>query len=235
MRTDNLYVPEHTQPYGLKRLGWILILSVLLGYIVPLALAQSHGTSSRKKQGIIVAFGNSLTEGLGVSPSQAYPSVLENKLRQDGFDYRVINAGSSGETTSGALARTDWILKLEPDIVILETGANDGLRGIDPSLIEANLVNIVAKLKDAGCSVLLVAIPMVPNLGTAYTEAFKQVFVKVADHHQVLLVTNFLENVGGNQALNQADGIHPNAQGYQVVVNNIYPYLVRQIEQFQQE
>jgi acyl-CoA thioesterase-1 len=198
MRTDNLAVTERTQPYGLKRLGWILILGVLLGYTnQQLALAQSSGTSSSKKQGVIVAFGDSLTEGLGVSPSQAYPSVLEKKLRQDGFDYRVINAGSSGETTSGALARTDWILRLKPDIVILETGANDGLRGIDPSLIEANLMNIVAKLKNAGCRVLLVAIPMVPNLGTAYTEAFKQAFVNVADHHQVMLVTNFLENVGG--------------------------------------
>jgi acyl-CoA thioesterase-1 len=188
---------------------------------------------SAEPRGVIVAFGTSLTEGLGVDQHQSYPYLLEERLRQEGFDYRVINAGNSGETTSGALARTDWILQLQPDIVILETGANDGLRGIDTALIEDNLMRIVAKLKAAGCSVVLVAIPMVPNLGYAYTEAFNQLFINVADLNQITLVTNFLAGVGGNPALNQADGIHPNTQGYQVIVKNILPYVVRQIEQNQ--
>jgi len=184
----------------------------------------------KKIEGTIVAVGDSLTEGQGVEEELAYPAVLEEKLYARGYSYRVVNAGISGETSSGTLARTKWILTLNPDIVILVIGANDGFRGIDPDLIEANIRQIVNKLKKENVLVVLGAMQIVQNLGKDYTTAFANLFPKIARSESLILTPFFLKGVAANRQLNQADGIHPTAEGYQVVVDNILPSVVAAIE-----
>jgi acyl-CoA thioesterase-1 len=181
-------------------------------------------------EGIIVAVGDSLTEGLGVAEEFAYPTLLEKKLQSGGYHYRVINAGVSGETSSGTLARIKWVLTLKPDIVILVIGANDGFRGIDPELIKKNILMIVRVLKDKKVTVLLGGMQMVQNMGKEYTTAFEKNYTLVARKENVGLVPFFLTGVAANPKLNQADGIHPTAEGYRVVVDHIFPYVIEAIE-----
>jgi acyl-CoA thioesterase-1 len=179
--------------------------------------------------------GDSLTEGLGVEEEFAYPAVLERKLRDLGYPYQVINAGISGETSSGTLARIKWILTLKPDIVILVIGANDGFRGIDPHLIKTNIQKIVKELKIQKVTVVLGAMQIVQNLGRDYTTAFEKIYPAVAHSEAIILTSFFLKGVAANQKLNQADGIHPTANGYQVIVDNITPYVVEAIKSHRQK
>ena len=181
-------------------------------------------------EGIIVAVGDSLTEGLGVAEEFAYPALLEKKLRSSGYPYRVINAGVSGETSSGTLARIKWVLTLKPDIVILVIGANDGFRGIDPELIKTNILTIVRELKEKKVTVLLGGMQMGQNLGKEYITAFEKIYPLVAREENVGFVPFFLTGVAANPKLNQADGIHPTAEGYQVVVDHIFPYVIEAIK-----
>ena len=183
-----------------------------------------------KYEGTIVAVGDSLTEGLGVEEELAYPAVLEKKLHSLGYPYRVINAGISGETSSGTLARIKWVLTLKPDIVILVIGANDGFRGIAPDLIKANIEKIVQALKDHNVTVVLGAMQMVQNLGRDYTTAFASIYQEVARSEAIILTPFFLKDVAADRKLNQTDGIHPSAEGYQVIVDNITPYVVEAIK-----
>ena len=182
-----------------------------------------------KYEGTIVAVGDSLTEGLGVDEELAYPAVLEGKLRGLEYPYRVVNAGISGETSSGTLARIKWVLTLNPDIVILVVGANDGFRGIDPDLIRTNIEEIVQELKAHNVTVVLGAMQMVQNLGPDYTTAFANIYPEVARSQDIILTPFFLEGVAAERKLNQADGIHPTAEGYKVIVENITPYVVEAI------
>jgi acyl-CoA thioesterase-1 len=184
---------------------------------------------TRQSAGTIVAMGDSLTEGLGVAEHQAYPVLLERSLKEKGFDYRVVNAGVSGETSSGARARLNWVLSLAPDIVILETGANDGLRGVDPELIRTNIEAIVKEFRSRGITVVLAGMQMVTNLGRQYTRAFSSVYTDLAREHDIIFVPFFLEGVGGKPLLNQPDGIHPNAAGYEVIVKNLLPHVIEAI------
>ena len=181
-------------------------------------------------EGIIVAVGDSLTEGLGLEEEFAYPAVLERKLRDLGYPYQVVNAGISGETSSGTVARIKWILTLKPDIVILVIGANDGFRGIDPDLIKTNIQKIVKELKAQNVTVVLGAMQIVLNLGQNYTTAFEKIYPAVAQSETIILTPFFLNGVAANRKLNQADGIHPTADGYQVIVDNITPYVVEAIK-----
>jgi acyl-CoA thioesterase-1 len=181
-------------------------------------------------EGTIVAIGDSLTEGLGVDEELTYPALLQNKLMEDGSAYKVINAGVSGETSSGALSRINWALTLNPDIVILVTGANDGLRGIDPQLIRTNITKIIQLLKERKIVVVLGGMQMVQNLGQKYTTTFADIYPDIAKAQDVILIPFFLGGVGGNSDLNQPDGIHPTADGYRIIVNNIYPYVVEAIQ-----
>jgi acyl-CoA thioesterase I len=182
-------------------------------------------------EGTVVAFGDSLTAGYGLPEDQAYPALLEKKLQQAGYRWRVVNAGISGETSSGALSRVDWILKLKPDIVILETGANDGLRGVDPKLTEGNIDHTVALLQVNGVTVVLAGMRMLANLGPDYTREFASIYPNVAAKRKVSLIPFFLAGVAGDASLNQADGLHPRAEGYRIVTDLVYPYLLRAIEQ----
>jgi acyl-CoA thioesterase-1 len=175
--------------------------------------------------GTIVALGDSLTEGFGLGQADAYPAQLERRLQKEGLNWRVINAGVSGETSSGTLSRLDWILKLKPDIVILATGANDGLRGLDPGKLRENLDQMIRKLQGRGISVVLLGMKMVPNLGREYLEAFESVYRDLAAAHDLVFMPFMLADVALDPALNQSDGIHPTPRGYGVLVQNLFPYV----------
>ncbi len=177
--------------------------------------------------GTIVAVGDSLTAGYGVNEADAYPAQLEKKLQAGGFNWRVVNAGISGETSSGTLSRIAWVLKLKPDIVILETGANDGLRGIDPQVTEKNIDETIRILKKNHVTVILAGMRMVSNMGQEYTSAFAAIYPSVAKKYNLLLIPFFLQGVAGVPSLNQNDGIHPVAAGYRIITDMIYPYVVR--------
>jgi acyl-CoA thioesterase I len=196
----------------------------------PAQPAQPAQHAEAKFQGTIVAMGDSLTAGLGVNENDAYPAQLERKLRQGGYRWQVLNAGISGETSSGALSRIGWVLKLKPDIVILETGANDGLRGTDPQLMRKNIGEMLQILEKNDVVVVLPGMKMLANLGKEYTGAFSAVYSDLSRKHRVILMPFFLAGVAGDQSLNQQDGIHPTAAGYRIIAENIYPYVLSAIE-----
>lgn len=180
--------------------------------------------------GTIVAMGDSLTAGYGLNEADAYPAQLELKLRAAGYNWKVVNAGISGETSSGALSRVEWVLKLKPDIVILETGANDGLRGIDPQVTKTNIAETVRILKENNVTVVLAGMRMVTSMGPAFTRQFADIYPTLAKQHDLILVPFFLEGVAGKAALNQDDGIHPVAAGYRIITDMIYPYVLKAIK-----
>lgn len=199
-------------------------------------VTQTPATATPAAHGgiLIVAMGDSLTEGLGVDTADAYPAQLERKLRAGGYDATVVNAGVSGETSSGALSRVEWVLRQQPDIVILATGGNDGLRGVEPSLTQKNIDQIVQKIQDSGAVVVLAGMEMVQNMGTQYTNDFRAIYPEIAKQHNLILMPFLLEGVAAHPELNQADTIHPTAEGYTIVVDNLYPYVVQAIGQVQQ-
>jgi acyl-CoA thioesterase-1 len=197
----------------------------------PPASAPQKSTPAIAYKGTIVAVGDSLTAGLGVMEQEAYPAQLERRLIADGHPYKVVNAGVSGETSSGALSRIQWVIDaLKPEIVILETGANDGLRGIDPALLRSNLNRLVTLLKAEEIEVILAGMQMLPNLGPEYTREFGRIYPEVARRYRIILVPFFLEGVAGRNDLNQPDKLHPTAQGYSQVVDTIYPFVLKAIE-----
>ena len=174
---------------------------------------------------VIVALGNSLTAGLGVDPTLNYPSGLQKIINEEGYFYRVVNAGVSGDTTDQGLNRIQTIIDLHPAIVIVELGANDGLRGLPVEVTRQNLASIVRRLQSAGAKVVLAGMQVPPNYGPLYTSAFRSVFRDVARQYRIPLMPFFLDGVAGNPALNQDDGIHPTAEGYEVIVRNIWRVL----------
>jgi acyl-CoA thioesterase I len=180
----------------------------------------------------IVAVGDSLTAGLGVDESEAYPAMLQRKLSAGGYHFNVVNAGVSGETSSGTLSRIKWVISaLKPDIIILETGANDGLRGIDPDVLKKNLDRIVSIIKANHIKVLLCGMKMLPNLGPEYVQAFTRIYPEIARKYAIPLVPFFLEGVAGDPRFNQPDGLHPTANGYRRIVDHIYPYVLDVIKE----
>ena len=184
----------------------VVVLSILLLALgcgeEPPAPAPVKVEAQKNYDGTVVAVGDSLTEGLGVEEESAYPALLEKKLEAMGYRYRVINAGNSGETSSGTLARINWVLTLKPDIVILVIGANDGFRGIDPDLIKSNIQKIVTELKGQNVVVVLGAMQIVQNLGKEYTTAFANIYPSIAGSENIILTPFFLEGVAANRALN---------------------------------
>ena len=181
--------------------------------------------SSAHGDGVVAALGDSLTAGLGVAADEAYPARLEARLRAEGYAYRVINAGVSGDTTAGGLRRVDWVLRGRPEVVIVALGANDGLRAQSPQAMRANLEEIVSKLRAGGARVLLAGMRLPPNYGGEYTKEFEAVFPAVARRTKVTLVPFLLDGVAGVPRLNQADGIHPTAAGQQMIADHLWPYL----------
>ena len=175
----------------------------------------------------LVALGDSLTAGYGLPESQAFPARLEAWLRRQGISARVVNAGVSGDTTAGGLARLDWALADKPDLVILALGANDALRGIDPAIVRANLDKMMRKIEAAGARLLLLGMRAPPNWGEAYRRDFDLIFPDLAHAHRVPLYPFILEGVAMQPKLNQADGLHPNARGVAVMVDHIGPVVAQ--------
>jgi acyl-CoA thioesterase I len=182
------------------------------------ALALSLvGVGEARAERVIVALGDSLTAGLGVAADEAYPALLETRLAREGYAYRVVNAGVSGDTTAGGLRRVDWVLRAKPEIAIVALGANDGLRAQSPQAMRENLTAIVKRLQAAGARVLLVGMRLPPNYGADYTTEFQAV--------GAAFMPFLLDGVAADTRLNQPDGIHPTAAGYQVIADRLWPYL----------
>jgi acyl-CoA thioesterase-1 len=169
----------------------------------------------------IVAFGDSLTAGLGVAAEEAYPARLQRRLDEKGLRYRVINAGVSGDTTAGGVRRVDWVLKSRPDLVILELGGNDGLRGLNLDETKANLERIIKRCQAASVTVILAGMKLPPNYGTEYTKSFEAIYPALAKQYRVTLIPFFLDGVAGSASLNQADGIHPTSEGYRIIADKV--------------
>jgi len=203
--------------YGLSRAPLQALLGLILALSVWPALAD--------RPPVILALGDSLTAGFGLPADKSFPAQLQARLARDGVRVRVINAGVSGDTTAGGLARLDWALTDKPDIAIVELGANDGLRGFEPKIIEANLDAIVGRLKARGISVLLAGMIAPPNMGRAYASEYNTIFPAIAKRHDVPLYPFFLDGVAGDRRLNLPDGMHPTAEGIAVVVERILPTL----------
>lgn len=195
--------------------------SLALTLVVVLLAAVPAPAAER----VIVVLGDSLTAGLGVAREEAYPALLEARLRREGYDYRVVNAGVSGDTSAGGLRRVDWVLRARPDIVIVALGANDGLRGLPVDALRDNLERIVRRVRAAGARVLLAGMRVPPNYGDEYARDFAAVFPEVARRTGVPLAPFLLDGVAGEARLNQADGIHPTAEGQRLIASRLWSHL----------
>ena len=179
----------------------------------------------------ILALGDSLTAGYGLGPGESFPDQLQAALAEAGRDVNVINAGVSGDTTAGGKGRLGWLISGDkPDVVVVELGANDGLRAIDPASTKANLADIIEQAQAVGAVVLLAGMYAPPNLGAGYADTFNAVFPSLAETYGVVYYPFFLEGVAGDLSLNQADGIHPTAEGIGIVVDNILPSVIEALE-----
>ena len=202
----------------------VVRLATLAGCLMLATLAALPSVAAG--DGVIVAFGDSLTAGFGVAHEEAYPVRLEQRLRREGYAYRVVNAGVSGDTTAGALRRIDWVLRARPDVVIVALGANDGLRGQSVAAMRGNLDAIVTRLRGAGARVLLAGMRMPPNYGDEYAREFAAAFPTVARRAGIPLVPFLLDGVATVARLNLPDAIHPNAEGHRIIAEHLWPYLV---------
>jgi acyl-CoA thioesterase-1 len=193
--------------------------------LVLVVLVCATPTPAAAADPLVVTLGDSLTAGLGVGVDEAYPALLEARLRREGFHYPVVKAGVSGDTSAGGVRRIDWVLRLSPAVVIVALGANDGLRGQPPEALRDNLIRIVERARAGGARVLLAGMRVPPNYGDEYARAFTAVYPAVAEATGVPLAPFLLEGVAGNPRLNQPDGIHPNAEGQRRVADRLWPYL----------
>ncbi|HET9312365.1 MAG TPA: arylesterase [Nitrospira sp.] len=191
---------------------------MLLVSVIP---ALSLGADAVDNRPRIVAFGDSLTAGLGVATEDTYPARLQRRLDEQGLRYRVINAGVSGDTTAGGVRRVEWVLKSHPDMVILELGGNDGLRGLNVQETKANLERIIQRCQEASVTVVLAGMKLPPNYGADYTKAFEAIYPALAKRYRVPLIPFFLDGVAGSASLNQADGIHPTSEGYRIITEKV--------------
>ena len=172
-----------------------------------------------------MAFGDSLTSGLGLSAQETYPALLQQRLKQDGYDYEVVNVGVSGDTSAGGVRRIDWALDGDVRFLILELGANDFLRGQPVAETKKNLAQIIDRAQSKNVKVLLAGMLAPSNAGWEYEDQIRKMFTDLAREKSVTLIPFFLEDVAGVESLNQRDGIHPNAAGSKVVAETVYRYL----------
>jgi acyl-CoA thioesterase-1 len=193
---------------------------------VPSTAGPASAPASDPRQKLLIV-GTSLTAGLGLEPESAYPALLQRKLDSAGIAFRVVNAGYSGETSAGALRRIEWLLRDSASVVVIETGANDGLRGQDVDSTRATLRAIVRRVKAVlpDAIILLAQMESPPNLGERYTTAFRAMFPTVAREEGVMLMPFLLDRVAGVPEMNQGDGIHPNAAGSRIVADNVFRAL----------
>jgi acyl-CoA thioesterase-1 len=196
----------------------------MLSMIAVLLMAGTTADAATVK---ILALGTSLTQGLGVPPGLDLTAVLETRLKASGYDVKLINAGVSGDTSAGGLARLDWSLADHPQAAIIELGSNDALRGQSPSETEKNLAAILARLKSEHVSILLTGMKAPRNLGPEYAAQFDAIYPRLAREYGVLFYPFILDGVAANPKLNQADGIHPNPAGVKIIADRLLPYVKR--------
>lgn len=196
---------------------------------------SAAGWATSAKPIRILAFGDSLTAGYGLPEAESFTAQLEAALKTAGHNVTILNAGVSGDTTSGGLARVDWVLGDEPDLVLLALGANDGLRGIDPKVTEANLRAIIEKFQAAQIEIFLIGMLAPPNLGESYGLDFNEIYPQLAARYQLPFYPFFLDGAAANPSLNQPDGIHPNAKGVAAIVQNMSPALMKVLERLASE
>ncbi|MGI8821126.1 MAG: arylesterase [Chthoniobacterales bacterium] len=193
-----------------------LVLALCLGSTAALAQPPPART--------IAILGDSLSAGLGVQPEQAFPALVQQTIRERGLPFEVINAGVSGDTTAGGLRRLDWLLQRKIDLLIIELGGNDGLRGLPMSNIKANLQAMIekARAKNPEVKIVIAGMQMPPNVGATYAEEFRQVFAEVARENNATMIPFLLEGVGGRREFNQPDLIHPNPIGHKMVADVVW-------------
>lgn len=192
---------------------------------------QSTVSESPENQKIITAFGDSLTAGYNLPIEQSYPSQLQTKLDQEGYTYKVVNSGSSGDTTAAALSRIDWVLKTKPDIIILQFGANDAFRGIDPAITKKNISLMIEQIQKENIQILLAGMYAPRNLGKTYYEQFDAIYLDLAEQYNVELIPFILDGIALKPELNLNDGIHPTEEGYKIMVEkNVWPKLEKMLE-----
>ena len=213
----------------LQRFRQLLLLILLAQLFPPVLLADSSSTPDSRPR--IVAFGNSLTAGLGVSADESYPAQLQRRLDALNYHYRVINAGVSGDTTAGGLRRVPWVLNSKPELVILELGGNDGLRGLSLDQTKSNLAQIIQQLQRAGAIVVLAGMKLPPNYGQEYTADFERIYQSLAEQYRLPMIPFFLEGVAASATLTQADGIHPTEEGYRLIVEQVLKILSPLLDQ----
>jgi acyl-CoA thioesterase-1 len=197
----------------------------LLTIILLFAVSSVQAQSSEQKR--ILFFGDSITAGLGVDQSQAFPALIQYKIDSVGLNYEVINGGLSGETSAGGLRRIDWVLQRKVDIFVLELGGNDGLRGIELSSTKNNLQQIINKVetKYPEVQIILAGMQVPPNLGQEYTKQFESIYPELAEENDLPIIPMILDKIGGNENLMQGDGIHPTPEGHQVIAETIWEKL----------
>lgn len=209
-------------------LAAVTILSWLLAPLS--ANAQDAGASAGKAPLQVVAFGDSLSAGYGVGPGQSFPEQLQKALRDKGYDVEVANAGVSGDTTAGGLARLEWSVPQSADLIIVELGANDALRGVSPDITRTNLDAILQKLQDRGQATLLAGMIAPPNMGVDYARNFNAIYADLAKEYGVPLYPFFLDGVAAEPNLNQDDAMHPNAEGIAIIVAKMLPMVTEALE-----
>jgi acyl-CoA thioesterase I len=209
------------RPIRINRRVAIATMAATIGGIVAAGMARSAPTADRPIT--IVALGDSLTAGLGLASQDAFPAKLQKALAAKGLAVTIADAGVSGDTTSGGLARLDWSVPAGTDGVILELGANDALRGLDPAVPRASLEAILRRLKERGIPVLLCGMLSPPNLGADYARTFNAIYPDLARIYDAVFYPFFLDGVAGQRRLNQGDGLHPTAAGVDVIVAGILP------------
>lgn len=188
-------------------------------------ISEQTEISSQKKT--ILFFGNSLTAGYGLDEDETFPYLIGGKLEQEGLEYKVVNAGLSGDTSASGLSRLDWFLEDEPAVFVLELGGNDGLRGIDLAETKSNLKSILTKVRNKypNTVLILAGMQIPPNMGPEYTQRFAEIYPEVAQEEQVYLIPFLLEGVAGDPDLNLPDGIHPTAEGQKIVAATVWTHL----------
>jgi acyl-CoA thioesterase I len=222
--------------YGIKGYGCFSaavnsLLVLLFCLTAPPFTQSAHAQTTPSHEPVKIAIlGDSLTAGFGVRPEEAIPAQLEAALKAEGRDVTVLNHGVSGDTSAGGLDRVDWMLGDKPDIVLIELGANDALRGTDPAVTERNLSAIIEKLKTAGVTIWLAGMVAPRNFGEAYVQAFDPLYRRLADKYQVPLYPFILDGVAQNPSLNQADGLHPNPEGVKVIVQHLLPFVNKNLD-----
>lgn len=216
--------------YGLR--AAVFNLALVFGLALAFGLTLSGGAAEARAK-TVLALGDSLTHGYGLDEKDIFPVQLQKALAAAGVETQVINAGVSGDTSAGGLARLDWALgdpASPPDLVIVELGANDALRALDPRATEANLDQILTGLKQRGIRALLAGMKAPPNLGADYVASFDAIYPRLAEKHGVPFYPFFLDGVAAQPSLNQADGMHPNGAGVAIIVERITPLVVEALK-----